>query len=358
MWNWQQPDWPHFSYENSAIAHLETQFLHQAGILVGVTKHVLPSEKLNLVVELLSDEALKTSEIEGEYLDTMSLRSSILRHFGLPTDQRKIPAREAGITAMMLNLYETYQAPLTHEALFNWHMMLSNESRYRVDLAPMQIISGPLSQPKIHFEAPASEQVTQEMDAFINWFNNTAPGNKNSLPALTRAAITHLYFVSIHPFEDGNGRIARALALKSLFQNLGDPALIALSHTIQNHKNKYYDSLDKNNKKNQITDWLKYFSETILSAQQYTLNMVEFLINKAKFYDLFKDKLNTRQEKVINKIFHEGIENFKTGLSAENYLRITNTSRATATRDLQHLVAIGAFTKYGALKGTRYELKM
>jgi len=167
-----------------------------------------------------------------------------------------------------------------------------------------------------------------------------------------------LYFVSIHPFEDGNGRIGRAIAEKSLAQSMGQPTLIALAQTIQSQRKKYYDNLEQSNKNNLIDSWMEYFAGTILAAQSYTMQMVEFLIDKTRFYDRRKGQLNERQSKVVLRIFKEGIDGFKGGLSAENYISITGTSRATATRDLQDLVAKKAFTKSGRGKGTRYYLNL
>ena len=361
LWNWQQQDWPNFTYKKALLEELEAKFMRQSGVLQGAYKHIGDEDKNNLVIDLLSNEALKTSEIEGEYLNRDSLRSSIQRHFGLKADNKKIPPAERGIADMMMNLYQEFAAPLTHKSLFAWHKMISNErddlndiGRYRTHEDPMQVVSGPSYKTKVHFEAPPSKDVPKEMERFIAWFNQTATNGASPLPALTRAGIAHLYFVSIHPFEDGNGRIARGLAEKVLSQSLGQPTLIALAQTIESHKKRYYDKLELNNKDNEITDWLTYFAKTILDAQDHTQQMIDFLIEKTKLYDKLRGKLNDRQEKVIARMFREGLDGFKGGLSAENYLTITETSRATATRDLQELVEIGALTRTGELKSTRY----
>ncbi len=198
------------------------------------------------------------------------------------------------------------------------------------------------------------------MTRFITWFNDTAPGAKTPLPALTRASIAHLYFVCIHPFEDGNGRIGRAIAEKSLAQNLGQPSLIALAYTIERKPKDYYAALERNNKDNAIAGWMKYFAGTILEAQINTTKRVDFYVAKAKLYEKLRGLLNDRQEKVLARIFREGIDGLKGGLSAKNYISITKTSRATATRDLarHHLVEKGALTKTGELRHTRYRLNI
>lgn len=362
-WNWQQKDWPHFDWDEDALAKAETQFLRQSGMLNGAIRHFSESDRNLLVVDLITGEAIKTSEIEGEYLNRDSVQSSILRNFGLETDHRRVRPAERGIADMMTDLYKHFGKSLSHTTLFNWHKMLTNGrqdlkdiGRYRRHTDPMQVVSGRLDKPHVHFEAPPSGNMKKEMNAFISWWRESAPDGSNPLPALTRTGIAHLYFVCIHPFEDGNGRIGRALAEKSLAECQGEPTLIALSQTIERNRKAYSAALERNNKNNEITDWLVYFATTILNAQEYSLDMVDFLIGKTKLYDRLKGKLNERQEKVLARIFREGLEGFKGGLSAENYISITGTSRATATRDLQELVEMSVLLKTGERKSTRYHL--
>jgi len=365
IWNWQQEDWPNFSYGKTSLEEAEAKFLRQSGVLQGSYKHIGDEDKAILTVDLMSDEAYKTSEIEGEILNRASLDSSIRRHFGLAADKGKIAPAERGIADMMVDLYRNYADPLTHESLFAWHKMImsgrtdmKDAGRYRTHKEAMQVVSGAIYKPKVHFEAPPSKTMTREMTRFISWFNKTAPNGSMPLPALTRAGIAHLYFVCIHPFEDGNGRIGRGLAEKALAQSFGQPSLIALSYTIQAHRKAYYDALERNNKDNEIDDWLAYFSETILTAQEYTQASVEFLINKTRLYDKVRGTLNVRQEKVLARLFREGVEGFKGGLSAEKYISITGAPRATATRDLHDLVEKGVLLRTGERKSTRYWLNI
>lgn len=364
-WNWQQRDWPNFSYDNEKLDILEVKFLFQSGLFFGAYKHIKDDDRQILTIDLISDEALQTSEIEGEYLNRDSLQSSLRRQFGLTTESRKVPPAEQGIAEMMVDLYQHFAEPLTDEALFTWHKMLSTGrrdltdiGRYRTHSDPMQVISGPIHKPDIHFEAPPSNGMAHEMEQFIKWFNATAPDGKTPLPALTRASMAHLYFVSIHPFEDGNGRIGRAISEKAMAQNIGQPTLIAMSRTIQDNKKAYYDMLEQSNKQNEITAWLTYFSEAVLQAQRKSEKHVDSLIEKTKLFDRLRGKLNKRQEKAILRMFREGPNGFIGGLSAENYISITNTSRATATRDLQDLVEQEALRRTGELRGTRYWLSI
>ncbi|MEF0944076.1 Fic family protein [Rhizobium sp. BR 362] len=364
-WNWTQTGWPHFNYDLEALEPLERQFLKSSGEIIGAVRHFDDEDSQSLRIELLSDEAVKTSEIEGEMLDRLSVQSSLRRQFGLDADNRAIRPQERGIAEMMINVFETWSEPLIHETLFRWHAMLMAGNRhiatiggYRTHDDAMQIVSGRFDKPVIHFEAPPSRQVPAEMDAYLSWFNRSAPEGTSPLPALTRAAIGHLYFESIHPFEDGNGRIGRALAEKSLAQSIGQPSLTSLAYTIEKGRKAYYGELEKNQRTLNVTGWLVYFSQTILHAQQTTLARIAFYIRKGKFYDRFRGQFNERQDKVVSRMFREGIEGFKGGLSAEKYISITGTSRATATRDLQDLVEKGAMTRSGERRHTRYTLNM
>ncbi|WP_025661509.1 Fic family protein [Rhizobium sp. IBUN] len=363
QWNWQNACWPSFRYDVASLIPLEQKFLQSAGEVIGAVRHFNEDDSSQLRIELLSDEAIKTSEIEGEFLDRASVQSSLRRQFGLNTDDRQVRPQERGIAEMMADVYRNWHQPLHHAELFHWHTMLMAGNRnidtvgaYRLHADAMQIVSGRLDKPTIHIEAPPSRQVAAEMESFTAWFNQFGPSGQTPLQALTRAAVGHLYFESIHPFEDGNGRIGRALAEKSLAQNIGQPSLISLALTIEKNRKAYYSELERHQRTFNITGWVLFFSETILAAQQATLERIDFFIQKTKFYDRFRGHLNERQEKVIARIFKEGIAGFKGSLSAENYISITATSRATATRDLQQLVEIGALTRTGERRHTRYAL--
>jgi Fic family protein len=364
-WNWEQADWPHFVYDKTALEPLESEFLLRSGEFLGVFRHVGADESNQIRIDLISEEALKSSAIEGEYLDRESVQSSLRRELGLGGGSRRIAPAERGIAEMMADVYLHFGDALTHRALYAWHKMVMSGQRrvetigsYRKHAEPMQIVSNRLDRPKVHFEAPPSARMKTEMDAFIAWFNTTTPKSKTPLPALTRAGLAHLYFESIHPFEDGNGRIGRALCEKALAQSLGQPTLIALAYVIERRCKFYYDSLEANNKSNNVTDWLLWFASTVLEAQRVTLAQVEFSVAKAKFYELWRGQFNERQDKAIARMFREGANGFKGGLSAENYVAITKASRATATRDLADLVAKGALTRTGERRHTRYELSM
>jgi len=366
VWNWKLKEWPHFSFDRKVLEALEYQFSAKSGTVLGVLKHFQEDSKDDFLVEILSDEAVKTSEIEGEYLNRESVQLSIKRNLGLAYEKRKIPPAEFGISEMMVDLYLNYNQPLTHKTLFQWHKMITNGRRdltdigcYRTHEDPMQIVSGRLDLPRVHFEAPPSKIVPKEMEKFVSWFNNVHQTTENQIIfPLAKAGIAHLYFVCIHPFEDGNGRIGRAIAEKSIAQSINRPSLISLATTIEANKKNYYALLEKSNTTLEITEWLVYFARTVLNALQHTLNRIDFLVEKTKFFDQYSNQLNERQLKVIQRLFESGHEGFKGGLSAKNYMSISKSSASTATRDLQELIDKKILNKTGTLKSTRYFLNV
>jgi Fic family protein len=362
-WNWQRSDWPHFQWNADALKRYEAPFLQNVGVQIGATRHFDDATRKLVLVDMLTGEALKTSEIEGEILNRDSVQSSILGHFGYPSEQKRVSPAERGISELMFDLHENFNQPLTHERLFKWHRMVSSGrtdlhsiGMYRSQGDPMQVVSGAIYKPKVHFEAPPACEMQCEMTAFITWFSETGPTGAKPLPPMVRAAVAHLYFVSIHPFEDGNGRIARALVEKALAQALGRPTLLALSQTIQRNRNAYYDALEQNNKVMEITEWLDYFCRIIIEAQAQSQRLIDFLIEKTKLFDRMRGQLNERQQRALHRLFREGPDGFKGGLSAANYVTITGAARATATRDLSDMVEKGALIQTGALKPTRYWL--
>jgi len=364
-WNWQQPDWPNFRWDAARIAPAEQSFLLAAGASFGAVKHLDKSEHIQLIIESMGTEAVTTSEIEGEILDRASVQSSIQRQLGLIANQRRISPAEAGIAEMMVDLYRSSSEQLSAQMLFRWHRQLTNGrrdlkdiGRYRTSPEPMQIVSGPIGSEKVHFQAPPSAQVPAQMQQFIAWFNRTEVPDGGPLPALTRAGIAHLYFESIHPFEDGNGRIGRALAEKALEQALGQPALTGLATTILSRRKEYYNTLEDANKGNEISAWLAWFAAVALEAQKRTNAQIEFLIAKTKLMDRLRGHINARQQKALLRMLREGPEGFEGGMSAGNYSTITGASPATATRDLAALVEAGALHRTGELRHARYFLRL
>ena len=342
---------------------MEEQFLLRGGGLLAFAKHMNANDWDQVRVQAMSAEAITTSAIEGEVLNRASVQSSIQRQLGLKADSRRVAAKERGIAELMVTLYSTVQEDLTSTVLFDWHrkVMAGTEKdlmtgRYRQSAQPMQVVSGAFHAPKVHFEAPPSSAVRAEMDTYLSWFASSAPQGTEPMPALTRAGIAHLYFESIHPFEDGNGRVGRAIAEKALTQGLGQPIVVGLARGILRRHREYYDELERANKRNEITAWLQWFAETALDAQRATTSEVEFLVEKAKLLDRLRERMNARQTKALLRMFQEGPDGFTGGMSASKYSTITGASSATATRDLTELVEWGALRRTGELRHTRYAL--
>ncbi|MCT4665504.1 MAG: Fic family protein [Flavobacteriales bacterium] len=366
MYNWQQKDWKNFQYNLTEIEDLLLVYQEQIGTLKG-TVHVLSEkQKIETLVDMLVTEAIKNTEIEGEFVSREDVMSSIKNNLGIYPKVKNIKdLRAKGMATVVTEVHKGYQKKLTEKDLFNWHKLLFpyptklNIGTWRSHENPMQIISGSYGKEKIHFEAPPSQQVPEEMKDFIHWFNDTAPKGENTIKyAPIRSALSHLYFESIHPFEDGNGRIGRAIAEKSLLQTIGSPILISLSASIESDRKAYYLALKKAQKSNQITDWLKYFIGVIIDAQKKSEELIHFTLKKAKLFDRHQESFNTRQTKILKKMLEKGPEGFEGGMSAKKYMKITKTSKATATRDIQQLVKLGIFVAQGGGRSTSYSLHL
>lgn len=366
-YSWQQNDWPHFLYTLAGAEDYLLAFSEKAGRVSGILEALPDETKQDALVDIILAEAIKTSEIEGEFPSHKDVLSSIRKNLGMHVATEFIKDKSAiGIGELMIDVRKTYKEPLTEEKLFAWHKMLLGENKrievgqWRTHEEPMQVVSGPMGKEKVHYEAPPSSRVPDEMKSFIRWFNDTAPGCINEIKkAPVRSAIAHLYFETIHPFEDGNGRIGRAIAEKALAQTLGRPVMLSLSRAIEAKKNDYYTSLEKVQRSNEITSWMEYFIRTILEAQTDTETYIDFALRKTQFFDRYKEQLNERQLMVIRRMLEEGPKGFEGGMNARKYIGITKTSKATATRDMQHLLDIGAFIS-GAAGGrsTNYQVNI
>lgn len=365
-YNWQLPNWPEFNFSLAEIEDDLFAFAEERGVVSGLLQATPKDVQLATIISTMVAEAIKTSEIEGEFLSRQDVVSSIKNKLGIhksPHNIKDIKAKGAG--ELMVSIRETYAETLSREKLFEWQTLLMKGSpgitsgAWRKGKSAMQVISGPVGKETIHFEAPPSTLVAAEMKRFIQWFNETAPGNiKEIKKAPVRSAIAHLYFESIHPFEDGNGRIGRAIAEKALSQTIGRPIILSLSRTIETDKKSYYNALMEAQQSTDITNWIKYFTKTLLTAQRETKHLIEFTLIKSRFFDRHKNVLNERQLKVINKMFDAGSEGFKGGMTAKKYMSITKSSKATATRDLQSLLEVNALRVEGGGRSTHYSLNI
>ncbi|MEO1987664.1 MAG: Fic family protein [Martelella sp.] len=362
-WNWELEAWPDFEWNPEHLRAREQAFMENAAIAVGAIRHLEKNDREEVVIELLSSDALSTSAIEGEVLDRDSVQSSLRRQLGMSAAAFRSKPAEAGIAEMMADLYRHPRDPITEERLFEWHRMVMNGRRdiadighYRRHGEPMQIVSGAFGRQRVHFEAPSSDRLAVEMGRLLEWLEQTSPEGPDPLAALTRAGIAHLWFESIHPFEDGNGRIGRAIAESALARAISTPTFSALSKSLLKHRKDYYARLEAASTTLVVDDWLLWFADRALEAQKSADELVRFLIEKTRFMDRLRGALNERQEKVLLRMLAEGPEGFNGGLSAGNYATITGAPPSTVTRDLSDLVELGALLRTGERKATRYRL--
>ncbi|WP_163381381.1 Fic family protein [Cyclobacterium sp. SYSU L10401] len=363
-YNWQQKNWPDFQYDLSEIEPLLFKFSEKVGRVSGLLRGLPEKTQNEAIIDLMVAEAIKTSEIEGEYLSRQDVMSSIRNNLGL-SHQQVSDLRAQGAAELMVDVRNTFEEELRQEKLFSWHQMIMKGSKgitvgdWRSHEEPMQVVSGAMGKEKIHYEAPPSRIVPQEMTGFISWFNETGPGGKSEIKKpVVRSAIAHLYFETIHPFEDGNGRIGRAISEKALSQYVKRPILLSLSRAIEAKKKDYYAALQKAQQSNEITPWITYFLTMAIEAQDQAESLIDFTLKKTQFFDRFASTLNERQLKVVRRMLEEGPKGFEGGMSAKKYIAVTQTSKATATRDLQDLVEKNIFLPFGGGRSTKYALNL
>ena len=359
-YNWQQNGWPEFEYNLADVEGDIFTFTDLSGQISGVVQGLEKGIQSETIVDVMIAEAIKSSAIEGEYLSRPDVASSIRNCLGLQSVLRegRDPASQ-GVAELMVDSRNRWSETLSEENLFEWHRMLMKGSRsievgcWRTHAEEMQVVSGSVGALKVLYRAPSSGRVPAEMASFINWFNSSV---SESFLGPVHAAIAHLYFESIHPFEDGNGRIGRVIAEKALSIGLGRPVLLSLSRTINAHRSDYYSMLGEAQRSMEVTPWVNWFVKMVLEAQQNTYTQVDFTLKKTRFFDQYESELNERQLLVIRRMLKEGAAGFEGGMNARKYVALTKVSKATATRDLQELVEKGIFMPIGGGRSTRYEL--
>jgi Fic family protein len=364
-YNWQQSDWPEFRYNLSSIEDALFALAERTGHASGLLKGLPADTQVEAAIGMMVVEAIKTSAIEGELLSRNDVMSSIRKNLGLETGPPSGDKRAQGAAELMIAVRNNFETPLSDHLLFEWHRMIMAGHRHivagqwRTHAESMQVMSGALGHERVHFEAPPSAQVPAEMARFIQWFNSTSPSRTTDIrKAAVRSAITHLYFESIHPFEDGNGRIGRALSEKTLSQGLGRPVLLSLSRAIEAKRRDYYDALKEGQQSNEITPWISWFVQMILEAQIQADTQIEFTLKKTRLFDRFRDQLNDRQLRALRRMLDEGPDGFEGGMSAKKYMTITGAPKATATRDLQDLAEKGIFVPTGGGRSTQYQIRL
>lgn len=365
MYIYQQKDWPNFTWNKDKLFQILSEISHRQGRIIGRMEGLGFSLKDEAVLQTMTLEILKSNEIEGEFLDADQVRSSIARRLGIdiaglvPSDRNV-----EGVVEMMMDATQNFKAPLTKDRLFGWHAALFPTGRsgmlkivvgaWRKNTPedPMQVVSGAMGKQKVHFQAPEAKKLPKEMKSFLDWFNT----NKE-LNVFIKAAVAHLWFVTLHPFEDGNGRIARTIADMQLTRADKIPQrFYSMSAQIRLERKQYYDILERTQKHSlDITEWLEWFLACLDRALIAAEEELSGVINKARYWDWLNTKsLNERQKKMINKL----LEVFDGKLTTSKWAKIAKCSQDTALRDIQNLMDQGILEKEkGGGRSTNYRLK-
>ncbi|MGS2808543.1 Fic family protein [Nocardia sp. MW-W600-9] len=360
---WEDPQWPGLRFDAAALAKPVADIAHAQGKLLGRLADTPNELRDQAGLAALTADVVKTSEIEGELLDVASVRSSIARRLGVDIGAT-VPAdrRVDGVVDMILDATVHHDRTVTAERLFGWHAGLfptgySGISRVRIggwrtdETGPMEVISGPYGRQRVHFEAPPASRLDSEMRRFIDWFDEDSPE-----PTLVKAGLAHLWFVTIHPFDDGNGRIARALGDVLLARADGSTRrFYSVSAQIQRDRKSYYDILERTQQGSlDVTDWLRWFLETMGRAIASADENVDTVLQKARFWRRWdQTALNARQITVLNRL----LDGFDGKLTTRKWAVLTKSSQDTALRDINELIEIGALRRSeSGGRSTSYEL--
>ncbi len=367
-WIWQHNEWPDFTWQAASFAPILREINQLQGRLLGSRAAVDTTDNMTTELDALLQNAINTAAIEGEQLDVGSIRSSLARRLGM--DRSGLLAgtpQTEGLAEVLMDATRNPNLPLTLERLFQWHRALfPDEPRIlttiRVgafrEVDPMQVVSGPVGRQRIHFEAPPCAVLKQEMKSFIDWFNQS--NDDKVYDPILRAGVAHLWFVTLHPFDDGNGRLARAITDLALAQAEHQSVrLYAMAATIMENRKAYYAILEKTQRNGlDITPWLEWFLTMLKQTLVVAAKRIGFVVLKARFWQQHAQSvLNERQVKVLNKLLDAGPEGFEGGLNATKYISMADVSKATATRDLTELVEKGCLIqRAGGGRSTSYDI--
>jgi Fic family protein len=365
---WQRDNWPQLTFDHKKVAPAIAAARHLQGAVEGKAGAIGIDSRGQVIADVLTQEVIATAAIEGQTLDPAAVRSSVLRHFGV-ADNGPHDRHVEGLVEVISDAAASFEQPLDHDRLYRWQSALFPGGtsgiariavgRYRDHADPMQIVSGKLGKEKVHYEAPPSSRVRAEMNRFLKWFATTAPaqGRSPKIDGLARAAIAHLWFESIHPFEDGNGRIGRAIVDMAISQDQSGPLrLYSLSRQLLEHRAAYYDALNRASLGNtDVTEWVEWFAGQIGAACMRSCEIIDRAIQKSHFWaNHAATSLNERQRQVLQRLLDDGDGGFLGGLNAEKYMKMTGASKATATRDLSAMLGEGLLWTQGQGKGLRY----
>lgn len=363
MYIWELPDWPRFHWDQGRLTKVLAQARHDQGRLLGRMEALGFPLREEAVLRTLTQDVLKSSEIEGEILDPDQVRSSIARRLGMDIAGLKPVDRDVeGVVEMMLDATRGYDRPLTEERLFAWHASLFPTGRsgmtkiragaWRDDSGgPMQVVSGAFGKERVHYVAPTAKHLDAEMSAFLDWFNDEV-----DIDPVLKAGLAHFWFVTIHPFDDGNGRIARAIADMALARSeQSAQRFYSMSAQIRLERNAYYDTLEATQKgEMDVTDWHAWFLGCLTRAIAGAQDMLASVLFKARFWErLATEALNDRQIKVINRM----LDGFEGKLTSSKWARLAKCSQDTAYRDILDLMERGVLNKNpGGGRSTSYDL--
>lgn len=367
FWIWQQPEWPHFSWQVDPLAPLLRACTQAQGRLLGMLGAVGSDTEAQSSLDAMLQNIITSSAIEGEQLNVGSVRSSLARRLGVSAEDRTT-ARSEGLAELLLDATRTHQPPLDMQRLYQWHRWLFPSDDYlsarplRIGALrgdePMQVVSGRIDRPTVHFEAPPRTGLEEQLADFLSWFESSR--SDASLDPFIRAGIAHFWFITLHPFDDGNGRLTRAITDLALAQ--GERQAIrfyAMSASILDDRTGYYRILETCQKGTlDITAWLQWFLGTLLKSLEQALARIDRVLAKARFWQKHRDQpLSSEQVKVINRLLDGGERGFEEGISAAQYQAVAKVSKATATRHLTDLLSKGCLVRLpGGGRSTRYSI--
>ncbi|WP_341961379.1 Fic family protein [Pseudomonas sp. RC10] len=372
-WIWQHPHWPAFTWKVESLAPLLRTCTQAQGQLLGMIRASGEEASAQTELDALLQNTIMSSAIEGEQLNVGSVRSSLAKRLGLLSDER-VSARSEGLAELMLDATQRHDLPLDSSRLMHWHRLLFPETdsllahHVRVGVLrgeePMQVVSGRIDRPVVHFEAPRRDGLEKQLEGFFYWFNTSR--SDPTLDPLLRAGIAHFWFVTLHPFDDGNGRLTRAITDLALAQ--GEHQTIrfyAMSASILNTRQDYYQILEATQRGDvNLTSWLVWFLETLLDTLKQAMQRIDRVLAKARFWQKHRDAgLSPEQTKVLNRLLNGDVLSekagggFVEGISAAQYQAVATVSKATATRHLSDLLEKGCLMKLpGGGRNTRYQI--
>jgi Fic family protein len=369
-WIWQLPEWPSLVFDAQQIQTPLATARKSQGLLLGKAEMIGLEGLQPHIRDSLTQEALTTSAIEGEKLDPESVRSSVARRLGLGTSGAPVAEGKRNIEGLIDVLQDATlntESPLTLERLCNWHGALfptGFSGMQRIDVGalrsvPMEIVSGAIGHTKVHYAAPPAEGLAAQVDDFLTWFNQTHPSTgSRPMDGLVRAAVSHLWFETLHPFDDGNGRIGRAIMQLALGQDMGQPGrIVSLSRQLESCKDRYYSALEQaqRSKSMDVTVWVEWMLAQFSLASEFASLTIDSAIQRIRFQAWMSSvPLNERQQKTMKKLLDAGPKGYEGGMTTRKHERISQTSTPTAARDLIELERLGLLKRYGAGRSTRY----